>query len=194
MSSRRTVITTDCSRCTAVAHDTTNRLIRISLALQRLELLEDGQVVQRYAVSTAFNGPGEQSGSGCTPRGWHEIRAKIGAGCASGTVFVGRRSTGEVYSEALAGQYPERDWILTRILWLRGLEPGCNRHGAVDSMRRFIYLHGCPDSEPMGIPRSHGCIRMRNADVIDLFDRVPLGARVWIQEGQFDRATPDRSI
>jgi hypothetical protein len=164
--------------------------IRISLARQCLELLEDGRLLRRYAVSTALNGPGECEGSGCTPRGWHEIRAKIGAGCAPGTVFVGRRPTGEIYSAALAAGQPGRDWILTRILWLRGLEPGRNRHGAVDTMRRYIYLHGSPDGAPMGVPHSHGCVRMRNADILDLFERVRPGARVWIQEGPFDADSP----
>lgn len=159
--------------------------IRISLAQQRLELLEDGHPVRSYPVSTAANGAGECDGSGCTPRGWHEIRAKIGAGCAPGTVFVGRRPTGETYSAALAREHPGRDWILTRILWLRGLEPGRNRHGAVDTMRRYIYLHGCPDGEPMGVPRSHGCVRMRNADIVELFERVAPGTRIWIQEAPF---------
>jgi hypothetical protein len=179
-----------CSRYITVNPDTATNLIRISLASQRLELLTEGRIVQGYSVSTATNGLGEQSGSGCTPSGWHEIRAKIGAGCAPGTVFVSRRPTGEIYTEALAAQYPERDWILTRILWLRGLEPGKNRHGNVDSMRRYIYLHGCPDSEPMGIPRSHGCVRLRSADVIDLFDRVAAGTKVWIQKAAFDKNTP----
>lgn len=165
-------------------------LVRISLDAQRLELLDRGQVVRGYTVSTATNGPGEQSGSGCTPCGWHEIRAKIGSGCMQDTVFVSRRPTGEIYSDSLAADYPERDWILTRILWLRGLEPGRNRLGSVDTMRRYIYLHGCPDCEPMGIPRSHGCIRMRNVDVIDLFDRVAGGTQVWIQKAAFDRASP----
>lgn len=170
--------------------DAATSLLRVSLDLQCLELLDQGRLVRGYRVSTAVNGPGEQNGSGCTPCGWHEIRAKIGADCAPNTVFVSRRPSGEIYSDTLAADYPERDWILTRILWLRGLEPGRNRLGSVDSMRRYIYLHGCPDREPMGIPRSHGCIRMRNLDVIDLFDRVAPGAQVWIQKGAFNNATP----
>jgi len=134
-----------------------------------------------YRVSTAARGPGEQNGSNRTPRGLHYIRARIGEGAAPGAVFVGRRPTGEIHSPALAARFPERDWILSRILWLCGLEPGRNRGGAVDSMRRFIYIHGTPDTEPMGVPCSHGCIRMRNADVIQLFDYVPAGTRVWIK-------------
>ena len=167
-------------------------LIRISLAEQALELLRAGELLRRYAVSTARNGAGEAMGSGCTPRGWHEIRAKIGSGCAPGSVFVGRRATGEIYSDALAKTFPDRDWILTRILWLRGLERGRNRRGQVDSMRRYIYVHGCPEREPMGVPASHGCIRMRNAEVMDLFERVCAGTRVWIQEAAFDAASPRR--
>ncbi len=155
--------------------------IEIILPEQRLRLWREGVPVCDYPVSTARNGAGEQEGSECTPRGRHRIRACIGAGCAPGTVFVGRRPTGEIYSEALAAREPGRDWILSRILWLCGEEPGRNRLGEVDSMRRFIYIHGCPDSEPVGEPRSHGCIRMTNRDVIDLFDRVGPGTPVLIR-------------
>jgi lipoprotein-anchoring transpeptidase ErfK/SrfK len=167
-----------------------DQLIRISLAQQVLELLEEGDVQRRYAVSTGLNGPGECSGSGCTPRGWHEIHAKIGAGVAPDTVFVGREPTGEIYSDVLAQLHPGRDWILTRILWLGGLEPGVNQGGQVDTRSRYIYLHGCPDSVALGEPGSHGCVRMRNADVIELFARVEAGTRVWIQEGPFDETSP----
>lgn len=118
--------------------------------------------------------------SGCTPRGWLVVKAKIGGGLAANSVFVGRRATGEIYSAALAEQYPQRDWILSRILWLGGREPYKNRYGEVDTLRRFIYIHGTPACEPMGVPMSHGCIRMRNADVITLFDLVEVGTRVWI--------------
>jgi lipoprotein-anchoring transpeptidase ErfK/SrfK len=156
--------------------------IHITLSGQRLRLWEEGAVAREYRVSTAANGAGERWGSEKTPRGWHRIRAKIGAGCDSGTVFVARRPTGERYSSALAARYPQRDWILTRILWLCGEEPGKNRLGDVDTMRRFIYIHGCPDSEAMGKPGSHGCVRMRNQDVIELFDRVPAGLPVLIEE------------
>lgn len=157
--------------------------LAISIAAQRLSLLDaEGQVLREYPVSTALNGPGEQKGSGCTPRGRHVIRAKIGDGQMLGTVFVGRRPTGEVWSPALAAQFPERDWILSRILWLSGCEVGRNRLGDCDTMQRYIYIHGTPEPEPMGVPLSHGCIRMRNADVIDLFDRVPVGATVLITE------------
>lgn len=126
-----------------------------------------------YLVSTSARGPGEKNGSLCTPRGRHIVRAKIGAGQPLGAVFVRRRPTGEVWSPALAEQYPGRDWILTRILWLSGCEPGFNRLGDVDTMRRYIYIHGCPDTAEMGKPGSIGCVRMRNAEIAELFERVP---------------------
>ena len=155
--------------------------IKIDVARQILTLFDDaGQIVREYAVSTAANGAGEANGSYCTPRGQHVIRAKIGAGQAENTVFVRRRPTGEIYTPELGAQFPERDWILTRILWLSGCERGFNRLGEVDTMRRFIYIHGSPEEVAMGVPGSHGCVRMRNADVIDLFDRVPPGTPVEI--------------
>ena len=156
--------------------------IEVDIGAQKLTLWQDGARAKEYPVSTALRGAGERSGSEQTPRGWHKVRARIGAGAASGTVFKGRRPTGEIWSPALAAQFPGRDWILTRILWLSGLEPGRNRLGQVDSMRRYIYIHGCPDNAPMSAPASHGCVRMRNRDVIELFDRVPAGLPVWIHE------------
>ena len=156
------------------------RLIRISLIGQQLRLLEDNQTTAVYPVSTAANGPGERRGSGCTPRGWHRIRIKIGAGLPVNAVLVGRRPTGEIYGPELAARYPGRDWILTRILWLTGLESGFNRGGSGDTLRRLIYLHGCPDTAPMGVPLSHGCIRMRNQDLLDLFEQVAAGDRVFV--------------
>lgn len=156
------------------------RSIEISIGDQTLRLFEGGACVATYTVSTALNGPGNESGSGKTPLGQHRIRAKIGSGQPVNAVFVGRRPTGEVYSPALAEQFPKRDWILTRILWLCGCEPGVNRLGNVDSQRRYIYIHGTPDSEPMGKPLSHGCIRMRNNDVVALFDQVEAGTPVRI--------------
>ena len=155
-------------------------MIRISLPDQQLELLEGNRMVATYPVSTARNGPGERRGSECTPRGWHRIRIKIGAGLPLNTVFVGRRPTGEIYDPELAALHPDRDWILTRILWLTGLEPGYNRGGDCDTLRRFIYIHGCPDTAPMGEPISHGCIRMRNRDLLELFERVKAGHPVFI--------------
>lgn len=157
--------------------------LSVSLSDQTLRLLDDrGLTIRRYSVSTARNGPGERNGSECTPRGAHVIRARIGDGCAVNTVFKGRRPTGEVYSPALREQFPNRDWILTRILWLSGREPGRNRLGDVDTMRRYIYIHGAPDEDPMGVPGSHGCVKMRNTDILELFDRVPAGTPVVIRD------------
>ncbi len=155
--------------------------IVICLQQQTLTLYKKERAWLCYRVSTALNGPGEMASSGCTPRGHHIIRAKIGEGQPLNSVFIGRRPTGEIYGRALAEQYPQRDWILTRILWLSGCELGVNRLGKVDTMRRYIYIHGTPDTEPMGIPLSHGCIRMKNGDLIDLFDRVTMGTKVNIQ-------------
>ena len=132
------------------------------------------------SVSTAKNGVGQQFGSECTPLGEHRIRAKIGANKPLNTVFVGRRSTGEIYSPELAKQHPNRDWILTRILWLCGNEVGLNRGAQVDTQRRYVYIHGAPDSHAMGIPSSHGCIKMRNADIITLYEQVQVGTLVTI--------------
>jgi hypothetical protein len=156
--------------------------LRIELSLQRLDCYEAERIVRSYPVSTALNGPGEHCGSGCTPRGMHRIRLKIGEGCAENTVFVARRPTGECFNAQLAATAPDRDWILTRILWLTGTETGKNRGGEVDTLRRFIYIHGTPENQPMGIVASHGCIRMRNRDLIDLFDRVENGTLVEIVE------------
>jgi len=157
-----------------------NRYIEICIATQTLDLIEDSVVIHSYPVSTAKNGAGECMGSECTPRGWHKIRAKIGAHQPLNSVFIGRRTTSEIYTPELGQENPGRDWILTRILWLGGLEPGFNRYGAVDSTWRYIYIHGCPDHLMQGKPESHGCIRMHNADVLDLFNQVNIGVHVWI--------------
>ncbi len=156
--------------------------IEIDIGEQRLRLYRSDELLLSAPISTAANGPGERNGSGCTPRGLHQVRALIGEGCPENAVFVGRRFTGEVYSPELAAAQPDRDWILTRILWLSGLEPGRNRGGEVDSMRRYIYIHGTPESEPMGEPRSHGCIRMRNDALLQLFRETPPHCPVMIHE------------
>lgn len=155
--------------------------INIRIDKQQLDLLDNvDKLIKRYRISTSKNGAGELNGSHCTPRGRHVIRAKIGAGQPVNTVFVDRRPTGEIYTSELAARFPKRDWILTRILWLSGCEPGFNRLGKVDTMRRCIYIHGSPDSAEMGKPGSIGCIRMRNEDVVELFDLVPLRTPVEI--------------
>ncbi len=156
-------------------------LIHISLEHQRLSGFKSGRLLCSFSVSTARNGPGEQEGSGCTPRGRHRVRARIGSGQPLGAVFIGRRPTGEVWTAELAATNPHRDWILTRILWLCGEEPGFNRGGNCDSQRRYIYLHGTGDDQPMGIPLSHGCVRLRNQDMQTLFAITPAGCRVNIE-------------
>lgn len=157
--------------------------IEISIARQTLHLIEEhNEVVKSYLVSTATNGAGEISGSYCTPRGRHVIRAKIGMGQPENAVFVGRRATGEIWTPELHARFPGRDWILTRILWLSGCEPGFNRMGNVDTMRRFIYIHGSHEMAEMGRPGSIGCIRMSSPDILDLFDRVTPGTPVLITD------------
>jgi lipoprotein-anchoring transpeptidase ErfK/SrfK len=158
------------------------RQLRIELAKQRLICLEQGRTVALYPVSTARAGAGEIAESGCTPRGRHRIRLKIGDGCPENTVFVARRPTGEIYRDELAAAEPERDWILTRILWLAGCEPGFNQGSRVDTLRRYIYIHGTPEESLLGMPVSHGCIRMRNRDLLMLFDWVDVGTPVEIVE------------
>jgi L,D-transpeptidase YbiS len=154
--------------------------IRISLFKQRLYLLKEAKVLAEYSVSTAKNGPGELYGSGCTPRGLHQVNAMIGANAELNTVFVGRFPSGEIYTPILAARYPQRDWILTRILWLAGLEPDWNLFGDRDTLRRYIYIHGCPAELPLGVPLSHGCIRMANEAIIELFEQVKVGDKVLI--------------
>jgi len=156
--------------------------IEVSIPEQTLTLFDSGdRPIRRYLVSTAAKGAGEKRGSFCTPRGRHIVRAKIGTGAALNTVFVARRPTGEMWSPELAEQFPGRDWMLTRILWLSGREPGFNRLGDVDTMRRYIYIHGSPDTAPMGTPGSIGCVRMRNYEIVELFDLVPPGTPVDIE-------------
>ncbi|WP_297323813.1 L,D-transpeptidase [Nitrosomonas sp.] len=156
--------------------------ITISIATQQLDVLnEQGEIIKRYLISSAKKGTGQEKGSFCTPLGKHIIRAKIGAGQAVNTVFIKRRPTGEIYSPQLGQQYPKRDWILTRILWLSGCERGFNRLGSVDTMRRYIYIHGSPDSAEMGKPGSIGCIRMHNNNLLELFDLVRVGTHVEIK-------------
>jgi lipoprotein-anchoring transpeptidase ErfK/SrfK len=154
--------------------------IVISLTRQELRLEQAGEAALTFAVSTSRYGPGERRGSLCTPRGRHVVRARIGTALPRGAVLRGRRPTGELWTPALAQAQPGRDWILSRILWLSGCEPGRNRRGDVDTMARFIYIHGTPPTEPLGVPWSHGCIRMHDDDIIRLFDRVPPGTAVSI--------------
>ncbi|MEE9338902.1 MAG: L,D-transpeptidase [Methylococcaceae bacterium] len=154
--------------------------LHISIARQQLAFIKQGEVIKTYSVSTAKNGPGESMGSECTPTGWHKVRAKIGKDRPLNAVFISRRPTGEIYTPALSNEYPQRDWVLSRIIWLGGLETGKNRYGSVDSTWRYIYIHGCPDELMTGTPESHGCIRMKNLDVTDLFNQISVGLKVLI--------------
>jgi hypothetical protein len=151
--------------------------VRICGATQTLKVLRGCEAIFSALISTARRGFGEVVGSEQTPRGWHEIAAKIGAGLPINAVLVARNFTGEIYNQILAEQYPERDWILTRILWLAGMDA----HNK-NSQARYIYVHGTPESNPMGLPLSHGCIRMRNEDILQLFDLVTIGTKVFIEE------------
>ncbi len=157
-------------------------MLTILISNQICQLVINNEILFEVPISSALNGVGQQKNSGCTPLGLHQIRACIGANQAENTIFVGRRPTGEIYTAELGLQFPERDWILTRILWLSGLELGKNRLGNVDTMQRYIYIHGCPDSLPMGKPLSHGCIRMHNKDLLTLFELVEPGTKVMIHE------------
>ncbi len=156
--------------------------LKVNLCEQTLSVYDEANCIKQYRVSTAKNGAGECFGSYQTPRGRHVIRAKIGAAAPVNTVFVARRPTGERYAPALRQAFPDRDWILTRILWLSGLERGKNRLGTVDTMRRYVYIHGTPDEVAMGVPGSKGCIRMRNDELIELFDLVKVGTKIEITE------------
>ena len=157
--------------------------VEIDIGRQEMALMDaGGAFLRKYAVSTSRYGAGEQNGSFCTPRGKHIIRARIGAGQPLNSVFVRRRPTGEVWTRELHARFPGRDWILTRILWLSGCEAGKNRRGAVDTMRRYIYIHGTHEFAQLGKPGSVGCIRMGNRDIVELFDLVPRGTPVDIRE------------
>jgi L,D-transpeptidase YbiS len=158
--------------------------IEVSIPQQTLTVFDGTQILAHFSISTAANGAGCQKNSGCTPTGQHIIRAKIGESAPINSVFVGRRATGEICSPELMAEFPNRDWILTRILWLSGTEVGVNRLGDVDTMQRYIYIHGTPDTVALGQPGSHGCIRMRNTDVIALFNMVPVGTPIHISGGQ----------
>lgn len=155
-------------------------IIDINVAKQQLTILLGDIVVVSYPISTAKNGVGQQNGSECTPLGKHVIDSKIGANSKENAVFCGREESGEIFNEELRQNNPERDWILTRILWLSGLEEGKNKGGEVDTKSRYIYIHGCPDSDSFSMPSSHGCVKMRNKDIVELFDKVEAGTHVFI--------------
>ncbi len=159
--------------------------MRIEIDIGRQEMAvktASGTLLGNYPVSTSKYGAGETNGSFCTPRGAHVIRARIGAGQPVNSVFVRRRPTGEIWTPDLHERYPGRDWILTRILWLSGREPGRNRWGEVDTMRRYIYIHGTHEFAELGKPGSIGCVRMANRDILELFETALPGTPVDIRE------------
>jgi len=156
--------------------------IKISISKQQLFLFDGRDILKKYSISTAKNGMGERKNSECTPRGEHIIAEKIGHGAKKDSVFVGRVETNELYNLEIRDLHPDRDWILTRILWLSGTEEGKNKGGDVDSYDRYIYIHGSPEDIKMGKPGSKGCVRMRNSDVIELFELVSVGTIVTIGE------------
>lgn len=158
-------------------------LIRVIIEKQYLELYKHNTLIAKYPISTAKNGTGQRYGSMQTPLGRHRICQKIGEGAPMGAVFKARIPTGEIYTSELELIHPERkDWIITRILWLEGLEEGFNKGGNVDSKYRKIYLHASPDSRPMGQPYSHGCICLCNQDMLDLFAQVSVNDEVSIEK------------
>lgn len=165
-----------------MAHST---YLLVDTKQQTLSLYQDDSLLRSFAVSTAKNGTGQMEGSGCTPLGKHRIAQKFGDDLPANAVFVARKFTGELYDEQLGKSFPDRDWILGRILWLDGCEEGINQGNdadgvCVDSKSRYIYIHGTPDSEPMGMPLSHGCVRMRNDDIVWLYEQVDVGMTVLI--------------
>ena len=151
----------------------------ISIKAQQLDYLHNHKTIASFPVSTSKHGTGNQNNSFKTPLGLHKIKLKIGKNCPVNTVFKSRRPTGYIYRPEY--KQVKKDWILTRILWLQGLEPNINSGKGIDSLRRFIYIHGTPDSEPMGTAKSHGCIRMCNIDIIKLFDLVSVDTLVEIK-------------
>ena len=155
--------------------------IDIDVSKQKLTLLQGDTVIAIYDISTAKNGVGQINGSECTPLGLHYIDSKIGEDAVENAVFIARQETGEIFREELRKNSPDRDWILTRILWLSGLEQGKNRGGGVDTKGRYIYIHGCPDSDSFTTPSSHGCVKMRNKDIIKLFENVDVNTQVLIR-------------
>lgn len=173
-------------RAAAIGRKPGERLIVVSLARQLLVLLRQGAVERSYVVSTSLRPPSNVRESLGTPRGLHEIAERIGAGAPPGMVFRGRRPTGYHFAELPPGDR-ERGLVTTRILWLRGLEPGVNagRDAAgrsVDTQGRFVYIHGTNREDLLGSPASRGCIQLGNLDAIDLHERVRRGDLVWIQD------------
>ncbi|MEM9676158.1 MAG: L,D-transpeptidase [Bacteroidota bacterium] len=167
--------------CSFQIQPNAERLIRVSIAEQKLYLVEDGQTLKQYPVSTSAYGIGSEAGSNKTPLGKHKVISKFGADAPLGTIFRSRINTGRVATIYTDETDLEEDDVTTRILRLTGLEPGKNKGPGVDSFSRYIYIHGTPEEGLIGQPASHGCIRMKNADVVELFDLVDEGTLVMIE-------------
>jgi len=166
-------------KCAALGIKPTVRLLLVSINGQTLRYFESGRLKKAYVVSTSKRPPSNRKGSMGTPTGLHKIDEKIGAGSPPGIVFKSRRSTGFHFNERPAAE-GETDFVTSRILWLRGLEPGVNAGGDVDSHSRYIYIHGTNHEADLGRPTSHGCVRMGNLDIVELFEHVRTGDLVWI--------------
>lgn len=153
----------------------------VDVLTQNLRVMQGANEVIHYPVSTALKGLGELRDSACTPRGWHRVRAKIGAGLPTNAILRGRRWTGDCYDATQdSAENRNHDWILGRILWLCGMEPGLNRGGLCDTFRRYIYIHGTADAARLGQPVSAGCIRMSPEHICTLFPEILPGLPVFI--------------
>ncbi len=153
--------------------------VLVDVSEQKLYLYRGGKVLKAYPVSTSKYGIGNLEGSEKTPLGWHQVAKKIGDGAPLNTIFKNRVNTGRVFT-GYANAHRE-DFITSRILWLEGLEPGINKGKRIDSFKRYIYIHGTADEDLIGQPASHGCVRMRNTDVVEIFDLLQVRSRVLIR-------------
>ena len=162
-----------------------NHVVRISVPQQRLAVYDLGHEVARYTISTSKFGVGDVPGSNCTPLGALEVAQKIGAGAPLGMKFKSRCPTGEIVKV----NAPGRDPVVTRILWLRGLEPQNS-----NAFNRMIYIHGTPEECRLGTPSSFGCIRMRSKDVVSLYDQLGTGARVEILTTALPKTRPFKAL
>jgi len=152
----------------------------VAIGAQRLYVMQGGRLLKAYPVSTSAFGPGAQEGSNQTPLGLHKVKEKFGDDEPQGMVFKARKPTGRMANIIAEPRDVPEDDVTTRIMWLDGMEPGVNQGGKVDSYTRYIYIHGTPEEGLIGRPASHGCVRMLNADVVDVFARLPEGALVYI--------------
>ena len=157
--------------------------LHVSIKDQLMTLLDEaGQVLHSYPVSTSKFGSGSQNGSNKTPLGLHRIKDKIGGAMPINEVFLGRMPHGSLEECIERGVELPDDVITSRIMWLEGMQPGMNQGGYVDTYQRYIYIHGTSDEENIGTPASMGCIRMLNADIVELFRLVESGIEVMIEE------------